>query len=291
MFFLIKKKNIIYLILRKKSPAFQGTTDKMIIKQTEMIKRILKRFNLQNCNPVSTPMETNYTAKSEQIIEVPYKELVGCLLYLSLNSRPDITYAVSYLARFLDKPTASLWKAGKRILRYIRGTQDKGLIYKKCDKYCKQLIGYSDADWAADSTDRKSTSGCAVFYSGNLVHWITKKQTAVALSTAEAEYVAAAQSVTELIYLKGILCDLTSQNDLPTLLLIDNQSSIKLIENFENGKRSKHIDIKFHYIKDMVHKRLVSVKYVPTGENVSDLFTKALPKIKHNYLINKLHLM
>lgn len=264
--------------------------NQMEIKQTDMITRILDKFNMPECKGINTPMETNFSAEKEEIIDVPYKELIGCLLFISMNTRPDITYPVAYLSRFLDKPTASLWRASKRILRYLKATQEKGLIYKKIEKE-KNLVAYADADWAADKTDRKSTSGCAVFYCGNLIHWFSKKQTAVALSTAEAEYVAASQAISELIYLKGILYDLTSLLDMPTTLLVDNQSAIRLIKNFDNGKRSKHIDIKVHYIKDIVQKQLVSVDYIPTDENVSDLFTKALPKIKHNYFVSKLNLL
>lgn len=206
-----------------------------------------------------------------------------------MNSRPDIAYPVAYLSRFLDKPTASLWKAAKRILRYLKGTLNKGLVYTRTEDI--KLVAYADADWAADRTDRKSTSGCAIFHCANLVHWFSKKQTSVSLSTAESEYVSAALAANELIYLKGIISDLTSLPDIPTTLLLDNQSAIRMIKSFDNGKRSKHIDIKVHYIKDIVNKKLLSVNYVPTNENVSDLLTKALPKIKHNYFCIKLNLM
>lgn len=264
----------------------------MEIKQKKMIERTLEKFNMQQCKGVATPMESHFTPeKDEKIIDVPFKELIGCLLFISTNSRPDISYAVSYLSRYLDKPTESLWKAGKRILRYLKATANKGLVYYVQSNQSEQLIAYSDADWAGDKTDRKSTSGCVIFYCGNPIHWYSKKQTSVALSTAEAEYVAGSIAVSELIYLKGIVTDLTlSQDTIKTNLLIDNQSAIRMIESFENSKRSKHIDIRAHFIKDIISKKIISVYYIQTDENVSDIFTKALPTSKHAYFLEKLKL-
>ncbi|XP_045482187.1 secreted RxLR effector protein 161-like [Harmonia axyridis] len=149
-----------------------------------------------NIDPSSAP-DTEST-------NFPYRKLVGSLMYLACTSRPDIMYSVSYLSRYLDKPNKELVTAGKRILRYLKSTADKGLVYKKGPE---KLEAYSDADWAGDRSDRKSTSGSLILYGGNPISWFSKKQTCVALSTAEAEYVAAAVSAQELVNLKGVLSE------------------------------------------------------------------------------------
>lgn len=226
------------------------------IRQTQMINKVLRKFQMANCNGARTPMETNLHVNiGEEEINVPYRELVGSLMYLAIVSRPDITFAICLLSRYLDKPTAQLWTAAKRVLRYLKQTADKGLIYTQSTK--EELNAYSDADWAGDRTDRKSVSGAAIFYRGNLIQWLSRKQSTVALSTAEAEYVASALTATELIYIKGLLHDLNKVATVKCQLFVDNQSTIKLIENYENSKRAKHIDIKVHFIKDALRKRLL----------------------------------
>lgn len=193
------------------------------------------------------------------------------------------------MSRFLDKPTQELWTAGKRILRYLKETQDQGLTYRKTGDYTR-LYTYSDADWAADKVDRKSTSGCVIFQGNNLITWFSRKQTCTALSTAEAEYIAGAHAISELIHLKSLLSEFLNHKTVSAHIFIDNQSTIKLIQNQMNTKASKHIAIKYHYIKDIINKRIVSISYVPTDENISDIFTKALPANKHLYFCNKLNL-
>ncbi|XP_059060214.1 uncharacterized protein LOC131853364 [Achroia grisella] len=148
---------------------------------------------MKECREVTTPMEAGFNADTKEIIKVPYKELIGSLLFISSNSRPDITFAISYLSRFLDKPTEGVWKAAKRVMRYLKGTKEKSLIYRR--RISQDLTTFSDADWASDKIDRKSTSGCAVFYAGKLISWYSKKQASVALSTAEAEYLDGALAV------------------------------------------------------------------------------------------------
>lgn len=267
----------------------KSTEKGLEIKQSSIIEKILLKFNMNNCKGASTPMEINFKINEKaEVIDVPYRELVGSLLYLATISRPDIAFATCYLSRYLDRPTQELWTAGKRILRYLKQTKEKGLIYQKEDNNIS-LQGFSDSDWAGDTVDRKSVSGAAIFYRGNLVSWMSKKQSTVALSTAEAEYVAAALTVSEMIYIRGVLQDLNCDNEM-CYLYIDNQSTIKMIESYENSKRSKHIDIKVHFIKDVVNKNLVKLKYVQSNENRADVLTKSLSKLKHDYLCMQLGL-
>lgn len=255
----------------------------IIIKQTEIIDKILLKFNMQDCKGISTPMEVGLNITKEEILlNIPYRELIGSLMYLATTSRPDIAYATAFLSRYMHCPTSTLWSAGKRILRYLKQTIEKGLVYKKQDN--NVLHSFSDADWGGIKDDHKSLSGYAIFHCDNLISWSSKKQSTVALSTAEFEYVAAALTVSETVFIIGVIKDLKGDNDLCSYLLIDNQSTIKMIERYENSKRSKHINIKVHFIKDIVSKGLLLIKYVTSNENTADILTKPMPKARHNYL-------
>lgn len=144
----------------------------------------------------------NFDKKEEILTNIPYRELVGSLMYLAIISRPDIANATGFLSRYMHCPTSTLWSAGKRVLKYLKQTKEKGLVYKKEDSNCLQA--FSDSDWAGDRVDRKSLSGVSIFHRGNLVSWSSKKQATVALSTAESEYVAAALTVSETVFIIGV---------------------------------------------------------------------------------------
>lgn len=241
---------------------------------------------MEECNPKRTPMEKGfqYNGESKILENIPYRQLIGGLMYLATTSRPDIGYAVSYLSRFLDKPTQETYNAGKRILRYLQGTKDKKLTYYKNTSNNINLYGYSDADWGTDKKDRKSVSGCMILYGNNPVLWFSKKQGCVALSSSEAEYVAAAASAQDLMNLKGILKDFNISHD--TVLFCDNKSSIMLSKSNQNSKRSKHIDIKHHYLKDLVLNKEIIIEYVSTDQNLADILTKSLGKETFLFLRN-----
>lgn len=258
------------------------------ISQTNMIGRLLEEFGMEHCRPISTPMETNFQIEtSEEILHnIPYRRLICSLMYISINSRPDIAYSVSYLSRYLDKPTASAWKAGKRILKYLSCTKDYGLMYRKSDT---GLEAMSDADWGGDKQTRKSVSGFVCFHASNLIAWHSRKQNCIALSSMEAEYVSAGSAAQEIVHLKGILSEFGENK--PITLRIDNLSAISLIKTFENSKRSKHIEIKHHYIKELWLNKVLEIGYITSSENCADILTKSLCKEKFQklclYLINK----
>ena len=264
------------------------TENKITINQKKFIEKLLANFNMEDCKPKSTPMVKGFQySEGSEIINVPYRQLIGGLMYLSTTTRPDITFSVSYLSRFLDKPTIETWNAGKRILRYLQGTKELGLTFYKntnTDNDLK-LNGYSDADWATDKNDRKSVSGCMILYGKNPILWFSKKQTCIALSTAEAEYVAAAACAQELINIKGLLHGFKVKNE--TILFCDNKSSIIMTKSNENSKRAKHIDIKNHFLKDLVQRKEIFVDYVPTDQNLADMLTKALVKEIFVYIRGK----
>lgn len=242
---------------------------------------------MQECKGTNIPITKGFQINSNEQIEnnIPYRELVGNLMFISTVSRPDITYATSYLSRFLDKPNRSAWKEGKRILRYLKETIDYGLRYYKSEK--QEIETYSDADWATNHIDRRSTSGSVTFYCDNAISWFSRKQGCVALSTAEAEYIAAATSVSELINIQGLCNDL--KVSVKSVLYMDNKSAIDISHSFENSKRTKHIDIRFHFIKDFVLNGKAKVQYVDSKNNIADIFTKSLSFESFSFLRTKLN--
>ncbi|KAJ8881524.1 hypothetical protein PR048_018006 [Dryococelus australis] len=182
---------------------------------------------------------------------------------------------MSYLSQFLDYPTHSVWNTAKRVRRYLKGTMDSNLIHEQHLEECDKVIIYADADWGADRTDCKSMNGMASFH--------------CALSSAEAEYIAGSLAATELLYLKGLLSEFVgSKGYVKCSLLVDNQGAIHMMRNYENTKRSKHIDITFHFLKDIVAKRLISIKYVESNLNIADMFTKSLESTKFCEIRDKL---
>ena len=167
-------------------------------------------------------------------------------MYLSVCSRPDIAFAVGSLARHSAKPGKSHWTAVKRVLRYLSGTINQGIIFRRSES--ASIVGYSDADWAGDRQDRKSTSGYLFQIAGGPISWRSKKQDTVALSTAEAEYVALSFASQETIWLRRLTSELNSPPDGPTTILEDNQSAIAMARNPQFHGRAKHIDIRHHFI-------------------------------------------
>ncbi|XP_052197210.1 secreted RxLR effector protein 161-like [Diospyros lotus] len=189
-------------------------------------------------------------------------------------TRPDIVYGVSLLSRYMETPRESHWQVAKRILRYIKGTLSFGLQYAYGEKL--ELIGYSDSDWARDPEEHKSTTRYVFFYSTIAFSWSSKKQSVIALSTCEAEYVAVAFTVCEAIWLKNLVSTLGCLNQEPVIIYVDNKSAIKLTKNPIQHGRSKHIDTRFHFICQHVKQGTVELEYYHTLEQVVNIFTKPL---------------
>ncbi|XP_037807715.1 secreted RxLR effector protein 161-like [Lucilia sericata] len=206
-------------------------------------------------------------------IDKPYRELLGSLMYVMLCVRPDICYHVSYLGRFQQNPSEEHWQSLKRVLRYLKGTVKKKLIYTASDDNI--LVGYADADWASDTTDRKSISGYIFKVYGCTVSWSSKKQQTVATSSSEAEYVALSSAVSEAIWLRGILQDLDILKNETITINEDNRGCICMANNVKS-KRSKHIDIRHHFIRDNVEKGVVKIESISTSDQLTDICTKSL---------------
>lgn len=248
------------------------------INQSQYVRDLLKRFGMQDCKPVSTPLEVNLKLernKSETPTQHPYRELVGCLTYLMLSSRPDICSAVNFLSRLQEGATDTHWVHLKRVLRYLQGTKDYSLVYRRSTNG-DPLVGYADADWGSDINDRKSTSGSVFQVFGNSVLWTTRKQSTVSLSSTEAEYVSLSQAACDAMWLRNILGDLGITCSSPTVLYEDNQSCIYIASEPRDQKRLKHLDIRFHFIRECIQNGEIIVEYIPTQKQVADVFTKSL---------------
>ena len=214
------------------------------IGQPTYTEKLLTKMGMSDCKPVKTPVDPgNRLVKADQdeeaLEQLPYQSVVGSLMYLATCTRPDIAYAVGMLARFSSKPNRSHWVAAKRVLRYLKGTMNFGLFYKGGSG----VLRYSDADWGGDVDDRKSTSGYMLQIAGGPVSWKSRKQDTVALSTAEAEYVALSIAAQECVWMRRLLSELGNPPGGPTTILEDNQSSIATARNPQFHGRAKHIDI------------------------------------------------
>ena len=266
----------------------------LFLSQSEYSKNILERFGMSDSKPVATPMEDPKTPESrlewdlgsenEETVSVPYREAIGSLMYLMTGSRPDISYAVGKLARFCEAPKEKHWVAVKRVFRYINGTRDMGLSFDGSKEL--KPFGYSDSDWAGDVKDRKSTGGYVFMMAGAPISWCSRKQTVVATSTCEAEYIALSLTCREEIWIKRLMSPILLQNnELDAIqILDDSQSAIKLTRNESINRRNKHIDISYHFTRDAVERKLVDLGYTTTETMVADLMTKPLGRIKFERL-------
>ena len=256
------------------------------LSQTSYIDSILTRFGLSDAKPYGTPMVPAVTysrndcpsdaTEAARMQKTPYREAIGSLMYASVATRPDITHAVSALSRFLDNPGQIHWEAVKRVFRYLAGTKDFTLIYGREQH---DLIGYTDADGASEE-HRHAISGYAFLIDGGAVSWYSRKQEIVTLSTAEAEYVAATHASKEAIWLRRLLFELFPLDASPTTLYCDNQAAIKLAIDDNYHARTKHIDIRYHFIRQVVADDTITLIYCPTDEMAADFLTKSLPKWK-----------
>jgi hypothetical protein len=203
-----------------------------------------------------------------------------------INIRLDLCFAVNTLSQFMVEPKRVHWVVAKYVLRYLRGIVEFGLSYIQGDGV--ELVGYSDADWAGSSVDRKSTSGCCFSVGSGAISWFSRKQKSVALSSAEDEYMAGSLASCEAIWLQKLLMSFFDQVLDTTMIHCDNQRCIKLSENPMLHDRSKHIEIRYHFIRDCMQKGSVKLQYVPNSEQIADILTKPLVKGKFVYFRDKL---
>ena len=247
--------------------------------QKQYITLMLRKFGLADANTVSTPADCNVKLVKDDCVsnstdQAEYQSMVGSLLYIAMGTRPDIAQAVGAVSKFCSNPTEAHKTAVKRIFRYLKKTINLAL------KYCKDgkpITGFSDADWAGDLDDRHSTTGNVFLLAGGAISWLSKKQAVVALSTSEAEYVALSLAAQEAAWLQKLLTDLQIPPK-PIVIKEDNQGAIALARNPIAHSRTKHIDIRFHFIREAQEEGIIDTVYCPTSEMVADLLTKPIPR-------------
>ena len=249
------------------------------IGQPSYTEMVLQKFGMNDSKPVNSPVNPDVKLvpceDANEVYNQPmYQAVVGSLLYISTKTRPDIAYAVGRVARYTASPTKEHWTAVKRILRYLKSTSNLGLLYRVDAQ--AEIIGYSDADWAGDVGDRKSTTGYVFLLGGAAVSWKSGKQTCVALSTAEAEYIALSATVQEAVWFQQLMSELSNESIQEITILEDNQSAICLAKNQQVHGRTKHIDIKYHFIRDMVETGRVKLCYCASEHMIADMLTKGL---------------
>ena len=263
----------------------------VFIHQEAYTTKIVERFGMSTSHPVETPADAYSKIQFNEAAEIraqdfPYRELIGSIMFLMVGTRPDISYIVSALSQYLDKPQEAHWKAGKRVLRYLNGTRRLGIMFSGK----VPLTGFCDADFAGDEDSRHSRSGMVFTLNGGPVTWQSQKQSTLSTSTCEAELAAAFTATKEAIWLKRLLADIGSKDDNPVPLFVDNQGTIKYIRNplSNNHKRSKHWDVRYKFTKEMQEAGQIDVQYVHTTSQLADVFTKALPPALFTSIIRKL---
>jgi len=254
----------------------------IFMSQRKFVKDTLERFNMLNCKVANTPMNTNEklrsldeTGKADASL---YRSLIGRLIYVT-HSRPDVSFAVGVLSRFMHNPSRHHLGAAKRVLRYLAGTINFGIWYRKVENF--SLKGYSDSDWGGSAEDGRSTTGNCFLLGSAAVCWSSKKQATIALSTTEAEYVAVTATSCQAVWLRRLMGDIGMKQNKATEIFCDNESAIMLGRNPVFHSRTKHIEIKHHFVRELVAKGEVKLESCGTKEQPADLMTKSLPFAKH----------
>ncbi|GJS05423.1 retrovirus-related pol polyprotein from transposon TNT 1-94 [Tanacetum coccineum] len=260
----------------------------IFINQSKYALESLKKYGMESSDPVDTPMveksKLDEDPQGKAVDPTHYRGMVGTLMYLTA-SRPDLTFVVCMCARYQAKPTEKHLHAIKRIFKYLRGTVNRGLWYPKDSSIA--LTAYADADHAGCQDTRRSTSGSMQFLGDRLVSWSSKRQKSAAISSTEAEYIALSGCCAQILWMRSQLTDYgLGFNKIP--MYCDNKSAIALCCNNVQHSRSKHIDIRFHFIKEQVENGVVELYFVNTEYQLADIFTKALCRERINFLIDKL---
>ncbi|KAJ4703555.1 Retrovirus-related Pol polyprotein from transposon TNT 1-94 [Melia azedarach] len=295
------------LIMKHKSEAFKNfrqwkalveiyrdrSKKKLFLSQKGYIQKILSRFGMSTAKPIDTPSTANahlsvaFVPKSveekEYMSRVPYTSAVGSLMYAMVCTRPDLTQSVSVVSRFMGEPSKEHWQAVKRIFRYLKGTFDVGLIYGG-DTQCL-VTGFSDSDYAGDVDSRRSMTGYVFTLGSSVVSWKATLQPTVTLSTTEAEYMALTEAAKEGIWLKGLVSDLGLHHD-QAIVYCDSLSAICLAKDQVHHERTKHIDVRYHFLRS---EKRIKVNKVGTADNPADMFTKLVPHSKFQHCLDLLN--
>jgi hypothetical protein len=253
------------------------------LSQTALIDRLVSQFGLQDAHPVTAPMEAGLRLARlskdsldadvvDRMARTPYRQLVGSLNYIACGTRPDISFALQQLSKHLDSYGPAHWEAAKRVVRYLKGTRNLQLVLGGA--HVADLLGFTDASFATCPNTLRSVGGYCFSLGSGMVTWGARSQKTVSLSSCEAEYIAACHATQELVWLRALLDGIRLTQVSPTPLLCDNQGSIVLSEDPSFHARVKHVDIKYHYIRERVAKKELILRYVEGTKNLADAFTK-----------------
>jgi hypothetical protein len=267
------------------------------INQRAYIEAMLNKFRLTNAKPVSTPMESGAHFTREQgpstptqamrMCGVPYAEAIGCVLWPVMITRPDCAFAIGILSQFVQNPGNAHWEALKRVMVYLGVTKDLWLTFG--GRTQKLIEGFCDSDYANQS-DRHSIAGFTYLFGQGAVTWSSKKQQLIALSTVEAEYIAQAHAAKEALWLCTFVSEIRGESVEAIMINSDNQGAIALSKDNKFHACTKHIDVRYHFVREAVEDGKMSVVYVPTDDNPADIFTKPLAKPKFRRFVDLLGL-
>lgn len=260
--------------------------------QQKFVRDLLKKANMSDANPCPTPMcpGIKLSKHDPDLFDQPttYRSIVGSLQYLTMT-RPDIAFAVNKLSQYLQAPAMAHWNACKRVLRYLAGTSTQGLKFEAAPRL--NLVAYTDADYASSVDDRRSTTGYCVYLGTSLISWSSKKQDVVSRSSTESEYRALSSTASEVVWLQSLFKELGVALDSdPSIVWCDNMGASALASNSVFHARTKHIEVDVHFISEKIAAKLIEVRYVPTEEQIADLFTKPLTIPRFVHLCSKLNL-
>ncbi|XP_058765293.1 uncharacterized mitochondrial protein AtMg00810-like [Vicia villosa] len=263
-----------------------------LLSQSKYIANILEQTRLSDTRVEDSPLELNVKYSSSDGVPLPdptlYRTLVGSLVYLTIT-RPDISYVVHVVSQFVVSPTTVHWAAVLCICRYLRGSQFKSLLFPSSSSL--ELRAYSDADWAGDPIDRKSTTGFCIFLGDSLISWKSKKQDIVSHSSTEAEYRAMTSTTTEIVWLRWLLFDMGVILSEPTSMYYDNKSAIQIAHNSVFHERTKHIEIDCHYTRHHLQHGTITLPFVSSALQIADLFMKTHSIKRFRFLIDKLSML
>ncbi len=253
--------------------------------QTAYIDELAQLYKLKESNPVYTPMSNSFYsdqrahANDPEITDEHYRHIIGSLLYLSTRTRPDVACAVGILSQYVSRPTNFLLQAAKRVLIYLWHTRKFVLSFSNIERDCDIMEMWVDADHAGDQKDRKSRTGYCATMGGGAISWCSQKQRSVALSTAEAEYMAISEATKEVMWLRMFFKEIGQERDGPTTLLNDNGTAQGWVDGTAGMRRAKHIETRYHFAKDCFVKGFIQPKHIPGSVNIADGFTKPLNRV------------
>lgn len=267
----------------------------LTIDQQNYTESIISRFQMDNAKPRRTPLPEGihlqkgppgYRAEASK--RTYYQQMIGSLIYLMIGTRPDIAWAVSRLSQYMQDPTAEHITAVHHVFHYLRHTADYKIQYQGSGQ--SGLIGYSDADWGEDRDTRCSTTGFVFLMADGAVTWTSRMQKTVARSMTEAEYMALSEACSEIAWLKSLQKEIGYGTSSPTPLVSDNQGGIFLAINPAHDRRLKHVDIRYHFIREYVEGKRVTIVYISTNNMIADILTKPLERVKFEYFRERLGL-